>query len=69
MAQIALAWLQNQPGVTSVILGANKMSQLEDNLGATEVELSADELERLSGTTEPSKLYPQWIVEFQSVDR
>lgn len=69
VAQIALAWLLHQPGVTSVIVGANKMSQLEDNLGATKIELSAQELERLSATTEPPKLYPQWMVEFQSADR
>lgn len=69
VAQIALAWLLHQPGVTSVILGANKMSQLEDNLKATEVELSDDDLHRLSETTEPPKLYPQWMVEFQSSDR
>lgn len=69
VAQVALAWLLHQPGVTSVILGANKTSQLEDNLGAAEIELSDEELERLSGTTEPPKLYPQWMLEFQGADR
>lgn len=69
VAQVALAWLLHQPGVTSVILGANKVSQLEDNLGAAEIELSGKELERLSGTTEPPKLYPQWMLEFQGANR
>ena len=69
VAQVALAWLLHQPGVTSVILGANKMSQLEDNLGAAEIELTNDELSRLSATTEPPKLYPQWMVEFQGANR
>src|SRR5260370_5204231 len=46
--QLALAWLLAQPGVTSVIIGANKMSQLEDNLKAVEVKLPAAEVERIS---------------------
>jgi len=36
VAQVALAWLLAQPGVTSIIIGANKMSQLEDNLKAAD---------------------------------
>ena len=36
IAQVALAWLLAQPGVTSIIIGANKMSQLEDNLKAAD---------------------------------
>src|SRR2546426_11979571 len=61
VAQVALAWLLAQPGVTSIIIGANKMSQLEDNLKATDLELSALEIEVLSATTEPRKLYPEWM--------
>lgn len=64
--QLALAWLLAQPGVTSVIIGANKMTQLEDNLRAVEVQLSPAEVERLSMTTQPVKLYPQWMVERQN---
>ena len=64
--QLALAWLLAQPGVASVIIGANRMSQLEDNLKAVEVRLSAAELERLSAATQPASLYPQWMVERQN---
>ena len=64
--QVALAWLLAQPVVSSVIIGANKMSQLEDNLKATEVRLLAGEVARLGATTEPPKLYPQWMVERQN---
>ena len=46
-AQVALAWLLAQPGVTSPVLGARTCRQLEDNLGALDVDLSADHLERL----------------------
>ena len=64
--QLALAWLLAQPGVTSVIIGANKMAQLEDNLKAADVRLSAEEVSRLSATTQPPTLYPQWMVERQN---
>src|SRR6478735_4478987 len=44
VAQVALAWLLHQPQVTSVIIGAKRPEQLADNLAATKVALSADEL-------------------------
>ena len=44
MARVALSWVTNRPGVTSTILGARTMEQLEDNLGSVEVVLSDDEL-------------------------
>ena len=69
VAQTALAWLLARPAVSSVIIGANKMSQLEDNLKAVELKLSAQEVERLSATTAPPKLYPQWMVEVQGAGR
>jgi aryl-alcohol dehydrogenase-like predicted oxidoreductase len=55
-----------QPGVSSVIIGANKMAQLEDNLKAADVQLTATEAERLSTTTQPPALYPQWMMERQN---
>jgi len=64
--QLALAWLLAQPAVSSVIIGANRMAQLEDNLKATEVRLSAEESARLSATTQPRTLYPAWMVERQN---
>jgi aryl-alcohol dehydrogenase (NADP+) len=53
MSQVALAWLAAQPAVTSVILGARNTEQLADNLGAAELELSADELAALSAASSP----------------
>ncbi len=64
--QIALSWLLHQDGVSSVIIGANKMPQLEDNLKSIDVKLTEDELSRLSDTTALKKLYPQWMVEWQN---
>ena len=46
-AQVALAWVMGKPGVTAPIIGATKLSHLEDALGALEVELSPQEVERL----------------------
>jgi aryl-alcohol dehydrogenase-like predicted oxidoreductase len=69
IAQAALAWLLAQPGVTSVIIGANKMSQLEDNLKAADLELTAAEIEVLSATTAPASLYPEWMIAHQNEGR
>ena len=69
IAQIALAWLLAQTGVTSIIIGANKMSQLEDNLKAADLELTTDEVEQLSGTTAPAPIYPEWMIERQNAGR
>jgi aryl-alcohol dehydrogenase-like predicted oxidoreductase len=69
VAQIALAWLLAQRDVTSVIIGANKMSQLEDNLKAVDLVLSEAEIATLSATTAPRPMYPQWMVELQNQGR
>jgi aryl-alcohol dehydrogenase-like predicted oxidoreductase len=53
MSQVSLAWLGAQPAVTSVILGARSIEQLEDNLKATELELTAEELARLTEASAP----------------
>jgi len=52
-AQVSLAWLEAQPAVTSVILGARTTAQLADNLGAASVVLSAGELKLLDGVSAP----------------
>ncbi len=52
-AQIALAWLLHQPGVTAPIIGASKMSHLEEAVAALEVKLSADELKSLEAGYRP----------------
>lgn len=61
VAQIALAWLLHQPRVTSVIIGAKKMHQLEDNIKATDVRLTDDELQRLNEVSQLAPEYPGWI--------
>jgi aryl-alcohol dehydrogenase-like predicted oxidoreductase len=59
VARVALAWVQAQPGVTSTIIGARRLAQLEDNLKALEVKLSAEELGRLDALTRPKLGFPQ----------
>jgi aryl-alcohol dehydrogenase-like predicted oxidoreductase len=53
MAQVALAWLVDRPAVTSVILGARSVEQLDDNLGAVGVQLSEEERARLDAVSAP----------------
>jgi aryl-alcohol dehydrogenase-like predicted oxidoreductase len=59
VARVALAWLQAQPGVTSTIIGARRLSQLEDNVKALDVKLTVEELGRLDGLTKPTFGFPQ----------
>ena len=52
-SQVALSWLGAQPAMTSVILGARTVSQLTDNLGAVDLQLSSDELASLTAASVP----------------
>ena len=61
VAQIALAWLLQQQAVTSVIIGAKRREQLDDNLGSIDVALSEDELERLNRVSALTVEYPGWM--------
>lgn len=61
VAQIALAWLLHQKAVTSVIVGAKRIEQLDDNLAACQVELSADELAALDRVSALPSEYPGWM--------
>ena len=53
MAQVALAWIADRPAVTSVILGARTLEQLDDNLGAAGLHLSEDETALLNEASAP----------------
>lgn len=69
VAQIALSWLLHQKHVTSVIIGAKTEAQLNDNLAATGVELSSDDLKRLDDVSKLKPEYPGWMLERQGADR
>jgi aryl-alcohol dehydrogenase-like predicted oxidoreductase len=62
VAQIALAWLLTKPIVSSIIIGASKLHQLDDNLKAIDVQLSAEEVATLEQITTPTPTYPSWFV-------
>jgi aryl-alcohol dehydrogenase-like predicted oxidoreductase len=59
VARVALAWVVSRQGVASTIIGARRLEQLEDNLGALEVMLTAAELARLDALTAPVLGFPQ----------
>lgn len=69
VAQISLAWVRQQKAITSTIIGAKNVSQLNDNIKSTEVVLSADELKRIDEVSALPKEYPGWMVERQAADR
>ncbi len=69
VAQVALGWLLHQPQVTSVIVGAKRPDQLADNLGATALTLSADELAQLDTVSRLPAEYPGWMLERQGETR
>ncbi len=54
MAQVALAWVADRPRVSSVILGARTLEQLEDNLGAAGLHLTPEEAARLDAASDPA---------------
>lgn len=57
-AQVALNWAATQPGITSTILGASKLSQLDDNLGAIEFSIPADLRRQLDEVSAPASIHP-----------
>ncbi len=68
-ARISLAWLLTRPVVTSVILGAKRLDQLQDNLAAVELKLSEDEITQLDEVSALPPEYPSWMIPFQNADR
>ncbi len=68
-ARVALAWLLSKPVVTSVIMGAKRVDQLQDNLAAAELKLSAEELRLLDEVSALPREYPGWMLATQGTDR
>lgn len=63
--QISLAWLLSRPAVSSVIIGATSIEQLDDNLGSTRVSLDADDLKALDEVSALPQEYPGWMLAMQ----
>lgn len=69
VARLALAWLLHQQVVSTVIIGAKSVEQLEDNVKAVEVVLSEEELKRLDEVSKVVMEYPGWMLARQGADR
>ncbi|MGZ3268847.1 MAG: aldo/keto reductase [Croceibacterium sp.] len=65
VAGIALAWLLHQEVVSTVIVGAKRAEQLSENLAATDIELSADDLASLAELSALPREYPGWMFDMQ----
>ena len=68
VARVALTWLLAQRHVTSVIIGAKNVDQLDDNIAATTLTLTAQELATLDAVSALPPEYPGWMVEWQNRD-
>lgn len=60
-AQVALAWVLTKKAVSSVLVGANKISQLEDNLAAADLQLTPEQVAKLDELSSPGSIYPNWF--------
>jgi aryl-alcohol dehydrogenase-like predicted oxidoreductase len=69
VARVALAWVLAKPFVTSIIIGAKTMEQLDDNLDAVKVQLSVDEIKRLDEVSVLPPEYPGWMLARQGAER
>lgn len=61
--QLAYAWLLSRPQVSSVLVGATSLAQLDDNLAAADIVLPADDIATLDDLTRPARIYPYWMIE------
>ncbi|MGA8708164.1 MAG: aldo/keto reductase [Steroidobacteraceae bacterium] len=69
VARIALAWLLAKSYVTTVIIGAKTVEQLDDNIASTQVQLRDEELKRLDEASALPPEYPGWMLSFQGQAR
>jgi aryl-alcohol dehydrogenase-like predicted oxidoreductase len=68
-ARISLAWLLSKPVVTSVIIGAKRLDQLQDNLAADDLHLTPDEIKQLDDVSALPPEYPGWMLPRQGASR
>ncbi|HEY8594064.1 MAG TPA: aldo/keto reductase [Devosiaceae bacterium] len=68
-ARVALAWLLQRPGVTSVVIGGRNQAQFEDNLAAADLKLAPDDIAQLDQVSAPPVIYPYWHQATTASDR
>lgn len=66
-AQVAIAWLVSKGHI--VLLGARTLEQFDENLRSLDVHLTPKQLEQLDETTKPQVIYPNWMIQRQTVGR
>jgi aryl-alcohol dehydrogenase-like predicted oxidoreductase len=69
VARVAIAWLLSKPYVSTIVVGAKSLEQLDDNLAAMALELDADELARLDVVSALPPEYPGWAVDLMNKTR
>jgi aryl-alcohol dehydrogenase-like predicted oxidoreductase len=69
VASVALAWILAKPFVTSIIIGAKRVDQLQQNLSAVDLKLTAEELQKLDEVSALPPEYPGWMVATQNRNR
>jgi len=69
VARVALAYVLHKPFTMSVIIGAKNVEQLDDNLEAAKLELSADDMKKLDEVSALPPEYPGWMVSRQGAER
>jgi aryl-alcohol dehydrogenase-like predicted oxidoreductase len=69
VARVAIAWLLHKSPVTSVIIGAKTVEQLNDNIAAVDLKLSGEQLAALDKVSALPREYPAWMVDRLSADR
>ncbi len=62
VARVSLAWLLSRPAISAVIIAGRKKEHLADNVGAVDLELTAQDLDELDKASDPGTPYPQWMV-------
>ena len=69
VATVALAWILAKPFVTSVIIGAKRVDQLQQNLSAVDLQLNESEIQKLDEVSALPPEYPGWMIPFQNRNR
>ncbi len=68
-ARVALAWMRQKEGISSILIGAKNVDQLTDNIASTTLNLNPEEMEQLDDISQITPEYPGWMMERQMEDR
>jgi len=69
VARVALAWVRQKPFVTSTIIGAKTLEQLNDNLDAVTLTLTPEEMAKLDEVSADRMQYPHWMIKRNNATR